>query len=219
MNNLQKGLAIDTASSKGSISLFDKDEFVDHILLEDGEVSRSQDLVSEIRNLLKKNNIIPVDLEFVAYCRGPGGFTGIRIGAATSMGIAKSAGCVCVGITKFEALAKVSKSEKSAYILIDSGNKNISIGKYTELFEKEKGKHIEFETKRYTDLRISDFEKISDIIIEKSLYLDDFIIKLKAEKKTNIIVVPDITSHLIGLCAIDKLKENENFEFSPLYSN
>ncbi len=219
MNNIQKGLAIDTASSKGSISLFDKDEFVDHILLEDGEVSRSHDLVSKIRNLLKKNNIIPVDLEFVAYCRGPGGFTGIRIGAATSMGIAKSAGCVCIGITKFEALAKVSKPEKSAYILIDSGNKNISIGKYTKLFEKEKGNYNDFETKRYTDLKIFDFEKISDIIIEKSPYLDDFIKKLKANKKANVIVVTDITSNLIGLCAIDKLKENENFDFSPVYSN
>lgn len=219
MNNIQRGLAIDTASSDGSISLFDKGEFVGHILLNDGEVSRSQDLVSGIRNLLKKNNIKPADLEFVSYCRGPGGFTGIRIGAATSMGIAKSAGCVSIGITKFEALAKVSKPEKYVYVLVDAGNKNITIGQYTGLLEVEKGEYNQFETKRYTDLRISDFEKISDIIIEKSPYLDEFVSKLNAEKKSNIIVVSDITSHLIGLCAIDRLKENEYFNFSPLYSN
>lgn len=46
------------------------------------------------------------DLDLVAVTRGPGGFTGIRIGMAAARGIALAAGCPCVGVDTLDAVAE-----------------------------------------------------------------------------------------------------------------
>ncbi len=84
-----RGLAIDTAGFDGSISLMNDGEVVDYILLDEG-ISRAEDLIFRIRDLMIKKHWKTKDLDFVSYCSGPGSFTGIRIGAATSLGISLS---------------------------------------------------------------------------------------------------------------------------------
>lgn len=51
--------------------------------------------------------ILPAQIEIVAGCRGPGGFTGIRVGLAAAQGVALAAGAETIGVTSFAAVATV----------------------------------------------------------------------------------------------------------------
>ena len=58
-----------------------------------------------IDGLLKNSSTEPKDIGLVAVSNGPGSFTGLRIGIATAMGFALSAGIDCVGVSSLEAAA------------------------------------------------------------------------------------------------------------------
>lgn len=213
-----RGLAIDTAGFAGSISLMNGGESVDCIYLDEG-ISRAEDLIFSLRDLFIKNLWRTEELDFVAYCSGPGSFTGIRIGAATSLGISKAIGCVCVGITKFEALATAATERKTSEILIEGGNKNIFIGRFLQVAEAKTGNYREFETKKISNLKPSDFGKKSEIILQEYLYRDDFIQKLETQTKIRFTVTSDNVSGLIGISADKKIKEKAGLENIPVYSS
>jgi tRNA threonylcarbamoyladenosine biosynthesis protein TsaB len=67
--------------------------------------------------------ISPADIDIVAACVGPGGFTGIRVGLAAAQGIALAAGAETIGITSFAAVAASladSDKRRSVLVAIDS---------------------------------------------------------------------------------------------------
>ncbi len=202
-----RGLVIDTAGFVGSISLMNDGEVVDYILLDEG-ISRAEDLIFGIRDLLIKNHRRTAELDFVSYCSGPGSFTGIRIGVATSLGISRSVGCVCVGITKFEALAEASTTGEKSKILIEGGSKNIFIAELPSFTKLEKGNFDKFETKKLFDIKPTDFDNVSEVVLQKSLYQDDFIEKLEIETKKKFTVVSDNVSGLIGVVASRKINNS-----------
>ncbi|HET6520002.1 MAG TPA: tRNA (adenosine(37)-N6)-threonylcarbamoyltransferase complex dimerization subunit type 1 TsaB [Geminicoccaceae bacterium] len=57
------------------------------------------------------------DLDALAVNRGPGGFTGIRIGVAAARGLALAAGLPVVGVTGLEALAAAAAPAPGAAVL------------------------------------------------------------------------------------------------------
>lgn len=100
MNKIPTILAIESAIHGGSIALARGRNIVDTWIGEGG-VSRAEELLWNIDNLLKRNRIDKSELTQLAVSAGPGSFTGIRIGLATTMGIAASLG---IPIAKYSAL-------------------------------------------------------------------------------------------------------------------
>ncbi len=200
-----KGLAIDTADQFGGIALLEHNKITDLRHLEK-EISRSADLVFRIKDLLLKNNLKVKDIDFVSYCRGPGSFTGIRIGAATSYGISRSNGGSCIGVTKFEALALVSEKSKPLDILVKGGTENIFIYRFSKSCEITKGDKVGFKTKKISELTTIDFSETSEIILQKSLYKEYLSKILEGNKKIKFTLASDNISDLIGLKALEKLK-------------
>lgn len=95
-------LAIETAVAGGSLSLFEGDSIIDNWIGKK-EVSRSEELISEISEILKRNCLKPLDLETLAVSRGPGSYTGARIGLATALGLKDGLSIKCFGVSILDA--------------------------------------------------------------------------------------------------------------------
>lgn len=99
-------LGFDTVSSTVSAAI-----------LRDGEVmstysaaaatTHSTTLLVAIERLLESLSLRASDLELIAFCAGPGSFTGVRIGAATAKGLAAPFDTPCVGVSSLRAMAEL----------------------------------------------------------------------------------------------------------------
>ena len=79
-------LAIESAIGGGSISLLSGGvEIANRIGA--SSVSRAEDLLANIDEMLRENNISKNEIGLLAVSAGPGSFTGIRIGLATALGL------------------------------------------------------------------------------------------------------------------------------------
>jgi tRNA threonylcarbamoyladenosine biosynthesis protein TsaB len=99
-----KILAFDTSSTRGSAALLEGSELRAEIRLNSLE-THSAMLLSSVNFLLKSMHWMLEDLNLIASGIGPGSFTGIRIGAATAIGLAQSLVIPFAGISGLDALA------------------------------------------------------------------------------------------------------------------
>ena len=79
-------LAIESAICGGSISLIKDNIEIAHWIGSSG-VSKAEDLLANIDQILTENGIFRYDIGLIAVSAGPGSFTGIRIGIATALGL------------------------------------------------------------------------------------------------------------------------------------
>lgn len=89
--------------------------FASAALLEDGAVrgyvkgtdrfSHLQNLTPQIAGVLKEGGVSLDDVDAIAVSRGPGSFTGIRIGVSTARALSQVTGIPCVPVSSLEALA------------------------------------------------------------------------------------------------------------------
>ena len=80
-------LAIDTTGPLGTCALWDGSCM--RQLVNESEYSHLEEMVPMVKKLLEENAVSPEDLTAIAVSRGPGSFTGIRIGMATVKGLAQ----------------------------------------------------------------------------------------------------------------------------------
>ena len=80
-------LAIDTTGACSSVALSIDGRIVQKI--NESEFSHLQKLIPTVEMLLKQESLDPSSLDAIAVSRGPGSFTGIRIGMATAKGLAQ----------------------------------------------------------------------------------------------------------------------------------
>ena len=119
-------LAIESAISGGSIALFKKDDLA-YGSSGDSSVSRAEDLLPHIVELLGDAGISVHDLNKVAVSLGPGSYTGLRIGIATVMGLCRGLGIDYIGISIFDAIAGFYAND-SSIIAIPMGRSDICVG-------------------------------------------------------------------------------------------
>jgi len=67
--------------------------------------THSESLMPGVQSLFELTRIQPQEVDYVAYSCGPGSFTGLRIGAACALGIARALGRAAVGVPTLDALA------------------------------------------------------------------------------------------------------------------
>lgn len=73
-------------------------------VVDDGR-RHSEALTQSLKALLDEVELIPRDVDRVVVDRGPGLFTGLRVGIATAIGFSQALGCELVGVTSLEMLA------------------------------------------------------------------------------------------------------------------
>jgi tRNA threonylcarbamoyladenosine biosynthesis protein TsaB len=97
-------LAIDTSSDCGSAVIQIEDEVVAEVR-KDASMQYSEHLFGSIDVLFAQVDITLDDIDIFAAARGPGSFTGLRVGLATMAGFAFTKGKESFGVSTLAALA------------------------------------------------------------------------------------------------------------------
>jgi tRNA threonylcarbamoyl adenosine modification protein YeaZ len=98
-------LSIETATPACAIGVATSSG-VELALVLDGDRHHTETLTPGIRDLLYKVGLRAKSLDRVVVDRGPGLYTGLRVGIATALGLALGAGAQLVGVTSLEVLAR-----------------------------------------------------------------------------------------------------------------
>src|SRR3954468_18683875 len=97
-------LAIESAIAGGSLALLRNGELCAS-WTGSSSVSKSDELLANIDDLLTANHIATSDLQLIAVSAGPGSFTGIRIGIATALGLKTGLGIEMASVSALKAMA------------------------------------------------------------------------------------------------------------------
>ena len=129
-----KILSIDTSSNICSVSILEDTTLIweDHI---SDKLTHSENLMPMIKKSLENLNLSLSDIDLFACSKGPGSFTGIRIGVSTICAFRDYFNKPAIGISSLESLAYNILSEENSLVcsIIDAKNNNV----YAGLFKYE----------------------------------------------------------------------------------
>lgn len=97
-------LLADTSTQILSIALLTENTYEERLV--DGNFSHSEDLLPEIESLLERAKIGMKDLDLLIVSKGPGSFTGLRIGMASMKGISSALSIPLVSVPTLDATAE-----------------------------------------------------------------------------------------------------------------
>lgn len=125
-----KVLAIEASGNVASVAVASEEKILAEITT-DSKKTHSQTLLPMIDEVLKKTEYSVADMDFIAISKGPGSFTGLRIGSATAKGMAFAANKKIVEVGTLEAMAYgISDIDAVICPMIDARNKNVFTGFY-----------------------------------------------------------------------------------------
>ena len=156
-------LCIETATANCSAALCDEHEVIGVAEAPPG-MSHASQLTVIIQKLMEEHRVTASDLEAVAVSKGPGSYTGLRIGVSAAKGIAFGAGIPLIGINTLAAMCSGYMSlhpeglpeETLLCPMIDARRMEV----YNALFSPD-GTVV-----RETSARIIDEDSFSDILAE-----------------------------------------------------
>ena len=201
-----KILSIDTSSKICTVCIYEDN----NVLIElnnDDERTHSQKLMPMIQKAFESVNLTLNDINLIACAKGPGSFTGIRIGIATAKAFSDVKKIPVVGVTSLEGLAYNLGSSGLICSLIDAKNNNVYYG----LFEFENNElkntfilssdNIE-NVITYIDTLQTNYSSIS--FIGDGAYLYKNLIVSKLSNKFNNITFAEDTKNLANSISIAK---------------
>ena len=125
-----KILAVDTATKSCSVAIVDKESLLAEMTVVN-EQTHTKQLLEMISLVIKHSGLNFSDLNGFAVTRGPGSFTGLRIGISSVKGFAAAQGKPIAGVSSLDALARqVSFSPHLICSLIDARRDEVYSSKY-----------------------------------------------------------------------------------------
>jgi tRNA threonylcarbamoyladenosine biosynthesis protein TsaB len=131
-------LAIDSTAIVASVALCDDDKLIALYTVNNGN-THSETLLPMVESILKQAKLTASDIGLFAVSNGPGSFTGVRIGCATTKGLAFGREVPCIGVSTLEALAYNLKGTDGIICPVMNARRNQV---YNALFKFENGKLV-----------------------------------------------------------------------------
>src|SRR2546425_8526029 len=123
-------LAIETATRAGSVALSRGAEILSSAEGNAAE-SHSISLLEAVEDILQQVGVKLNDIDLFAAACGPGSFTGLRIGLATTKAFAVCTGRKCVGVSTLAAIAHAAGESEHTIALLPAGRGEL----FAQLFE------------------------------------------------------------------------------------
>ncbi|HZJ74566.1 MAG TPA: tRNA (adenosine(37)-N6)-threonylcarbamoyltransferase complex dimerization subunit type 1 TsaB [Perlabentimonas sp.] len=216
-------LCIETGTPTCSVALGFDNKLIDVEESHDPNNNHAKNLTVFIKNLLEKHNIKPANLAGVAISKGPGSYTGLRIGVSAAKGICYGANLPLIAVGSLNAMAHgalVWLTQNRQFApdivcpMIDARRMEV----YTQLF------NIKGESISDVEAKILDKSSYSDLLsTKKILFLGNGSPKAKdVIKSTNAAFIDDfMPSARFMLPLASRLFNQKKFEdvayFEPLY--
>lgn len=109
-------LAIETSTENCSIALLKNGSTF--LLEEKKPQSHGQVILPLIEKIIQKTNIRLTDIDVIAFGRGPGAFTGLRIGIGVVQGLAFGLNCGAIPVSSLQALAQTAFFKTGASFIL-----------------------------------------------------------------------------------------------------
>ena len=117
-----KILAVDTATGSCSVAITEDDQALAETVLLRRE-THSRHLASMIEETVRMAGVSLEQIDGFAVTRGPGSFTGLRIGLSTIKGFVEASGRPVVGVSTLETLARQARGPGSLIIALIDGRR------------------------------------------------------------------------------------------------
>jgi len=110
-------LNIETATKNCSVSLTKKGHIIASKELNDGAYSHGENLHVFIENLISESKMTFSDIEAIAVSKGPGSFTGLRIGVSSAKGLCFSLEIPLIAVDTLASLARSIEVKRNETII------------------------------------------------------------------------------------------------------
>lgn len=207
-------LNIETSTTNCSVSLFNDLELMDCIEENTQDYSHSKSLHVFIDSVLKNSKLKPKDLSAISVSKGPGSYTGLRIGVASAKGLCFALDIPLISIETLKILSENTSNKGIVIPCLDARRMEV----YSAVFNNK--------NERIRDTRA---EILNEDSFNKYLSVDEVYFIGNANKKIKEIIthknarfIDDVlpSSRQMGALSFNKFKNNQ-FEdlnnFEPLY--
>ncbi|OIQ40960.1 MAG: tRNA (adenosine(37)-N6)-threonylcarbamoyltransferase complex dimerization subunit type 1 TsaB [Bacteroidetes bacterium MedPE-SWsnd-G1] len=208
-------LNIETSTKNCSVSLSENGEVIAIKELNDGNYSHAEKLHVFIQEVLDVTNKSFSDLEAVAVSKGPGSYTGLRIGVSAAKGLCFALDIPLISVNTLQSLAMQVQTENGYIIpMLDARRMEV----YSAIFD------VNFKAIREVQAQVLDEFSFQSYLIEKPVYfIGDGVAKTKELiKNSNAHFIQDKLPSSREMASISNAKYLENqFEdvayFEPYY--
>lgn len=124
-------LILETSGRVGKVGLARGVAVVRTVSLDDSR-RHARDLAPAVADLLKTEGLTPADLAGVVVGRGPGSYTGLRVGLTSAKALAYATGCELVAVDTFAAIARQAPPEaRDLRVVADALQKHVYVQRFT----------------------------------------------------------------------------------------
>lgn len=211
-------LTIDTSNQVLGVAILKENEVIGEIVTNIAK-NHSVRLMPAIDYLMKEVGLVPEQLDKIVVAKGPGSYTGVRIGLTTAKTLAWSLNIPIVGVSSLEGLAYQASFSNSYICPFFDARRGLV---YTGLYESKEGKLKLVEEER--NILFSDWLEELKGKKEKIIFLSPDVFKhreLIVEKLGDLAVIPDYSYHIakpanLAIAAADK-PIDETHTLTPNY--
>lgn len=207
-------LNIETATKNCSVSLAKDGQTVLCKEIAEQGYSHAEKLHVFIEEIIKESGITVKDLKAIAISKGPGSYTGLRIGVSTAKGLCYALGIPLIAIDTLQVLAqKVTQKDGLIVPMIDARRMEV----YSAVFDRNQKKIVEVQAEVLTENSYADST-------ETVYFVGDCQEKCQSVlTKANFVFLPEIvfpSANEMSSISFEKFNKNE-FEdvayFEPFY--
>ena len=124
-------LGIETSGMEGAIAIIRDSACLGEVSLNQAGRRHAQSLVLEIRDLIRAHGMTPRNIDAVAISRGPGSFTGLRVGMVCAKTFCYATGCRMIAVDTFEAIAnQLPEHSDRVWVVEDAQRADLFVGEY-----------------------------------------------------------------------------------------